>query len=155
MDITFGQRKAFWAKVSKSDGCWIWTGALNHAGYGVFGTKRSPVLGMQWRAHRMAYVLEVGPIPAGMMVLHSCDRPRCVRPDHLRIGTHADNMRDMSRKQRRSGVRNPRAKLSDDDVRAIRNARGKMTAIELAHKHGVSPGTITNIWVRRTWMHLE
>lgn len=154
MNITFKQRKAFWAKVSKSDGCWIWTGALNHAGYGVFGTKRSPVLGMQWRAHRMAYVLEVGSIPEGMMVLHSCDRPRCVRPNHLRIGTHADNMRDMSRKQRRSGERNPRAKLSDADVLKIRAARGTITAAVLSKTYGVSMGMISMIWTRRSWTHI-
>jgi hypothetical protein len=88
----------FWAKVDKrEDGCWEWLGmrlkpgtrTRNGAGYGYLWLE-----GKMVRAHRLAYELFVGPIPTGLLVLHSCDRPWCVNPEHLRVGTHADNVRD-------------------------------------------------------------
>jgi hypothetical protein len=79
----------FWSKVSKSDGCWLWIAYRDEKGYGAFGFK-----GKVQRAHRVAYELALGPIAPGMHVLHSCDNPSCVNPSHLRLGTHADNMRD-------------------------------------------------------------
>jgi hypothetical protein len=89
----------FWAKVDTSggeDACWNWTASASHDfGYGEFmldGTKR--------RAHRWTYEQKVGPIPAGMYVLHKCDNPKCVNPKHLFLGTHQDNCDDMRRKGR-------------------------------------------------------
>ena len=74
----------FWTKVHKQDGnqCWLWTGAKNKQGYGTIecnGTRA---------AHRIGYELTYGPIPEGMIVLHTCDNPPCVRPDHLRVGNN-------------------------------------------------------------------
>ena len=155
--MTEKQRSAFWAKVGKSksnDGCWLWKGALNHGGYGVFGTKASPVLGGQVRAHRAAYELRVGRIPQGQLVLHRCDIRNCVNPGHLFLGSHADNMRDMSRKQRRAGERNPKAKLTEEDVLVIRKLRGVETCATLAVRYKVSPGTISSVWARHTWSHI-
>lgn len=86
----------FWSKVQKTDGCWEWTGSRRPKGYGVFavnGARRES-------AHRVAYALFIGPISAGFFVCHRCDNPRCVRPDHLFLGTQADNMRDMHAKGR-------------------------------------------------------
>jgi len=91
----------FWEKVEKTDGCWLWTSTLNTWGYGQFQIGRTK----QYRAHRIAYELTYGPIPAGMHVCHHCDNPRCVRPDHLFLGTHLDNMRDRQAKGRYNFVR--------------------------------------------------
>jgi len=97
----------FWDKVQKSDGCWIFTGA-NAKGYGVIG--RCDGTHEYVYAHRLSWELHHGPIPDGLCVLHHCDTPRCVNPEHLWLGTIADNNRDMSQKgrnwrSRNSGVR--------------------------------------------------
>lgn len=96
----------FWAKVRKSDnGCWEWTANGNNYGYGKLrvgsrtdGSRRSI------RAHRLAYELACGPIPVGMNVCHRCDNRRCVRPDHLFLGTTQDNIRDRVAKGRSSNA---------------------------------------------------
>ncbi|MFD8088690.1 HNH endonuclease signature motif containing protein [Streptomyces malaysiensis] len=86
----------FWLRVAKSDGCWTWRAALNAYGYGAFWTADKKVVG----AHRFSYQLHYGPIPEGMWVLHRCDNPPCVRPDHLFLGSPADNIHDMDSKGR-------------------------------------------------------
>jgi hypothetical protein len=88
----------FWARVRKGAGCWSWTGTVARVGYGVIG-RGSRQEGLAY-SHRLAYVLLVGPIPEGLYVLHKCDNRRCVRPDHLFLGTHLDNVADMVRKGR-------------------------------------------------------
>lgn len=97
----------FWAKVDKSGDCWNWTAARYHVnGYGCFGLN-----GKIQGAHRVAWQFIRGPIPRGMWVLHRCDNRLCVRPEHLFLGTHQDNMNDMWRKGRGSpalGKRNGR-----------------------------------------------
>lgn len=85
----------FSGKVEKSDGCWRYTGNKDHRGYGKFFDGERLVC-----AHRFAYRLANGPIPEGMLVMHTCDHPWCVRPDHLVLGTPQDNMDDMYRKGR-------------------------------------------------------
>ena len=94
----------FWPRVQKAegDGCWLWIGPRKtKAGYGAFGIRRES--DGKWKshfAHRVSYELHFGPIPPGMFVCHRCDNPQCVRPDHLFLGEHADNMRDMRVKKR-------------------------------------------------------
>ena len=85
----------FTEKVRKTRGCWFWIGSKNTHGYGQMSL-RGEVRG----AHRISYEIYVGPIPAGMCVCHSCDRPECVKPGHLFLGTHSDNIQDMLRKGR-------------------------------------------------------
>src|SRR4029077_20972173 len=84
----------FWSKVNKIDGCWLGTAAVAGKGdYGYFGFQ-----GKIQRAHRVSWILTFGEIPDGLFVLHKCDTPLCVRPDHLFLGTQQDNVDDMARK---------------------------------------------------------
>jgi hypothetical protein len=82
----------FWARVEQGEACWRWTGYATPSGYGMH---------QDLIASRVSYVLAVGPISAGLFVCHRCDNPICVRPDHLFLGTHSDNMRDAMAKGRR------------------------------------------------------
>lgn len=88
----------FWPKVKKRgpDDCWLWTARKGTHGYGMIS---SPGHGMLF-AHRVCFAIHNGPIPSGLVVLHSCDTPACVNPAHLRLGTQGDNLRDMSAKGR-------------------------------------------------------
>ena len=92
----------FWSKVEMGPGCWRWTAALAPTGYGMIG--RGPRQGTAY-AHRLCWELTVGPIPAGLYVLHRCDNRWCVNPDHLFLGTHRDNIDDMVAKGRAPGFR--------------------------------------------------
>jgi HNH endonuclease len=92
--------KRFWMKVAgrellDTETCWLWIGAQNGYGYGVISYGRRQVL-----AHRISWELHKGPIPEDSCILHKCDTPLCVNPDHLELGTQADNMRDKRIKNR-------------------------------------------------------
>jgi hypothetical protein len=142
----------FWSKVEKTDGCWNWTSCLNKKGYGNFS-----VNSRMRRAHRVSYEMHCEPIPPGMLVLHHCDNPRCIRPDHLFLGTNADNMADKVAKGREAhvgvqGVSHPRAKLTEAQVLAIRSMRGPETRI--AEKFGISVRSINDIRNRISWRHI-
>lgn len=91
----------FWKKVQKTDWCWIWTASFFTNGYGQFrhGSRTDGTRKLD-HAHRMAYRLEVGQIPEGMLVCHKCDNKKCVNPDHLFLGTSKDNTQDMIKKGR-------------------------------------------------------
>lgn len=98
----------FEEKFFKTDSCWIWTAATRSTGYGVFSYKGKPVT-----ASRVSYTLYKGEIPDGLHVLHTCDNPSCVNPEHLFLGTNKDNVEDRKAKNRRAG----RLKVVDSELK--------------------------------------
>lgn len=93
----------FWPRVQKTDGCWLWTGPKNQFGYGHMNSGRYH--GNVRSSHRVSWLIHFGPIPPGLFVLHRCDNPPCVRPDHLFLGTQSDNLADMRAKGRWPAVK--------------------------------------------------
>ena len=141
----------FWSYVpDRPDGaCWLWVGHLDLNGYGrlTVGRKRRMV-----GAHRLSYEIAHDiTLTSKQHILHSCDVRNCVNPGHLRIGTHADNMRDMRVRERVNTTR-----LTAPDVRLIRirAARGESQRA-LADDYGVSQGTIAFVVQRKTWKHVQ
>lgn len=136
--------------VSES-GCWIWTRSTIAAGYGQ--VRRC---GTTKRVHRVSYEQHVGPIPAGMCVLHRCDVRACLNPDHLFLGTRADNSADMVAKGRHArGSARPSAKLAEADIPRIRRAyAGGERQKSIASRYGVDPSTISLITSGVTWSHI-
>jgi hypothetical protein len=153
----------FWTCVDRSGDCWIWTDATDNDGYGRFSTT---VEGLRYyRAPRFSYWLAMGVHPGELWVLHHCDNPPCVRPDHLFLGSAADNNADMVAKGRdyyptgddhylrvdperiSRGDDLPYIKLSDAAVAEIRRrwANGGVTQTALAVEYGVSVSHICNI----------
>ena len=98
--VTQADAARLWSRVLKTDGCWIWRGAVNERGYG-----KVAIRGMRY-THRVAWEVTHGPIPEGLCVLHRCDHPPCCRPDHLFLGTRAENIADCVAK----GRQRPRGK---------------------------------------------
>lgn len=144
--VTAEQR--LWNGVAKGgDGdCWEWQGAKDGWGYGTIGVRE---LGPS-RAHRVAYVLTHGPIPDGLVIMHSCDNPPCCNPAHLSLGTHQDNMTDRDAKGRRPppplGEDNWVATISNKDVLEIRraSASGESYA-SIARRLGASADYVSRI----------
>lgn len=130
-----------------NSGCWIWLRGQNGMGYGTFKTTKGRKDRRSVLAHRFSYERAHGPIPAGLDVLHRCDNPICVNPDHLFAGTAADNLQDMARKGRNNGQ-----KLSPADVLAIRKDPRNLKAV--AADYGVSFHLISKIRHRKAWSHL-
>jgi hypothetical protein len=136
------------ADTSSPDGCWPWLAATDKDGYGRFELPGH----RQATAHRFAYEIAVGPIPKGQSVLHHCDNPSCVRPDHLFIGTHMDNMQDAMRKDRKY-TDHPNSKLTVEQVRIIKAELRKGVSQEsLARQFHVNSGTIWFIAHGVTWI---
>jgi hypothetical protein len=136
----------------KSEGCWEWTGARTH-GYGRIGYEGRVIL-----THRLAYDLAYGSVPSDVDVLHHCDNPACVRPDHLFLGTAKDNAQDMMAKGRGGyrtwrGEENGHAKLTRIQVASIRAeyATGKVSQRNLARQYGMAQTTIGAILRGKTW----
>lgn len=140
----------FEAKFTRSNSCWLWTASTRRDGYGQFRLN-----GTTTAAHRVAYTLYRGKIRPGKFVLHSCDNRKCVNPDHLFVGTAADNARDMAAKGRQTlqknpelfwGERHPRAILTNDQASDIlaRSARGERQ-VDIARLYRVNRQVIHQI----------
>lgn len=143
----------FWEKVSKSDGCWEWTGAISQKGYGNFWDGARYV-----NAHKFSWEFQHGKAPDRMCVCHVCDNPKCVRPDHLFIGSYSDNMQDCSKKGRLNhyfGESSPAAKLTEAQVLEIRRAHAQGARMsDLARRYGLTQSSIALIVRGINWSHL-
>lgn len=156
-EIDERRAERFWALVEKTEACWLWRGCVEPNGYGRTSTgSRCAGTFKAWLVHRLSWVMANGPIPADRWVLHKCDVRNCIRPDHLFLGTHADNMRDAAQKGRLGvvGSENSNSKLSELDVLCIRKLRGVVGVRELSRGFGVSPAHISNIQRGRIWKHV-
>lgn len=146
----------FWEKVNikDQDECWEWQASLRHGfGYGQFSFNGYPEF-----AHRVAWVLTNGNIPKDKIVCHKCDNPLCVNPFHLFLGDQLKNIHDMISKERDAliGVRNPRSKLNDVDVKKARSLRKKgMSYNNIGKLFNVSRQTITDAITYKTWGHVK
>lgn len=132
----------FWKRVEKQEGgCWEWTGSVNGSGYGLVGEGGRE--GKYLTTHRYSYSLHKGDIPAGMVVMHSCDNKRCVNPDHLSLGTPKDNTQDAVRKGRIHNGKRP-TKLTDEQVLFIKEHL-EISGKDLAAQFSVSRSAISAI----------
>ena len=131
-----------------NSGCWLWLNRVDDKGYGWISISVP-----DRRAHRISWLIHKGEIPNGLHVLHHCDTPSCVNPNHLFLGTSIDNVRDRDNKERMMrGVMSPIAKLTDELVRAIRQDSGSER--QLAREYGVSPRLIHYVKHRQRWKHV-
>lgn len=142
-------------------GCWVFTGAVNHFGYGIVGLQNSKKID---RTHRIAYRHFKGEIPNGMFVCHTCDVPSCCNPDHLFLGTNHDNVLDMIRKKRNSlpprnphvvGSVHPLAKLHESQIPEIKDLYSKgWSQPRLGKMYGVARQTISKIVNGKRFKHV-
>lgn len=137
-----------------NSGCSLWMGATNEHGYGYL-----TIAGKQVKAHRASWSVANGDIPPAMCVLHRCDNPACVNPDHLFLGTQAENVRDMLSKRRwkapyrRRGAESHLCKLTEDQVRFI--FASSKSSRELAVRFGIGQEHVNSIKGKRVWRHLH
>lgn len=155
--------ETFWTRAVKTDDCWLWQGTVDRSGY---GRAHGPSYEVQSSlAHRIAWTLAGRPDPGELCILHHCDNPPCVRPDHLFAGTRADNTADMMAKGRQrssdnpehftKGSRNGTAKLTEQSVVEMRQRaqRGEHYA-DLAGAFGVTPSRANAIILGNGWRHV-
>lgn len=147
--------KSFWSKVDKSGDCWEWTACKDKRGYGRFN---QPKAFKTTLAHRIAYMISIGPVPPEICVCHHCDNPSCVNPDHLFLGTHRDNMIDAMVKKRLAplqtlrGIDNPKNKLTENQVLIIKQSTVPLRI--LAKEFGVGSSTVHRIRSGQSWKHI-
>jgi predicted XRE-type DNA-binding protein len=136
----------FWSRISPepNSGCWLWDGTTDDYGYG-----RIRVNGYKSRAHRYSFELHYHKVPHGFCVLHRCDMPWCVNPDHLFLGTHRDNIADMVAKKRNFKISELTTKVTPEQAAAIRQAKGPQR--EIAAKYGIAQPTVSAIKTGRRW----
>lgn len=150
--ITDRQLERFYERLKQEGECLVWPGGKDN-GYGVTGIGvRSEGTSRGVFTHRLAWALEHGPIPPGMCICHHCDNPPCCRPEHLFLGTRADNNRDMFAKGRNvKGEGAWKSRLSEQDFQAIRASDESIGV--LAKIYDVIPATIGHVLRHRSWKH--
>jgi hypothetical protein len=147
----------FFRHIEKTDGCWLWTGRLVGKGYGSLGMGGK---GAKHKlSHRLSYEIHHGEIPDGMVVMHKCDNPRCVNPNHLEVGTQSQNIKDAFARGRKlnlpsglKGESHGASKLNNASVINIREST--LSIAELAKLYGVSNTAIERVRARKTWRHI-
>lgn len=157
MELTERRIFNFWRKIHKTDSCWLWVGAKSGGGYGKMCFS---VDGKNFyvKAHHISYLIHYGSYVKdngtyhGVCVLHKCDTPSCVNPEHLYLGSQLENIRDKvskNRSYRPSGEKNPKAKLSEEKVMNIK--KSKLNDKELSGLYKVDKTTINSIRTGKTW----
>ena len=148
--------------------CWVWHAAKHRFGYGMFAFPNRKTVST---AHRVSWLLFMGEIPDGMHVLHKCDVPACVNPDHLFLGSHQENMTDKAEKGRAPsgenhwsrrapdnvarGERSGHARLTEEDVASIRaGCSSGVTQKEMSRKYSIDPSHVSDIVNRKRWAHV-
>ena len=132
------------SRVEKNNDCWEWKGYIARTGYAQMKLQKKIKL-----AHRLSYELFIGDIPENSLVLHKCDNRKCVNPDHLFLGSHFDNTRDMCEKNRQTS----HGRFKPEDIKFIREEHPKTPMKDLAQKYGVNYVTIMNIINKKTWKY--
>ena len=147
----------FLRNLQKTDSCWVWKGRIVGKGYGMIGLGGKGA--KQVLAHRLSYEMHKGSIPDAMVVMHKCDNPRCVNPDHLEAGTQSQNIKDAFARGRKfnlpsglKGEAHGASKLTNEAVFAIRASTDGFD--NLAAMYGVSRSAIERIKYRMTWRHI-
>lgn len=150
--MSIAERLAFRSEPELNSGCRLWNGTTDQDGYGLIW-----IGGLRFRAHRIAWSAANGSIPPGMFVCHRCDTTACVNPDHLWVGTSADNVADRVAKGRswnggQQGERNAGAKITTKEALAIvaRLDAGERY-LSIAQDFGISTGTVRSINAGETW----
>jgi hypothetical protein len=146
-------KKSFEKNVVRSFGCWSWKGTIDKGGYGIMTCNKKH--GSD-RAHRASWIIHKGQIPKGILVCHKCDHPECTNPDHLFLGTSADNTKDMIQKNRKViGSKMPTSKLTEEKVRVIKELLNqKISYTKISAMFGVGVSAITRIKRNETWKHV-
>ena len=139
--------------VLRETGCIEWVGSSDAKGYGQLRIRGKLV-----KAHRYAVERVKGPIPAGMVVMHACDNPKCVNIEHLLVGSQMDNVRDMDAKGQRinnqaKGVANGNSKITENDVREIRSDGRRQ--VDIAAAYGITQTVVSKIKLRQAWRHVK
>jgi len=147
-------KERFMNSVNKTDSCWLWKGKIPAHGYGYIQINKKC-----YRAHRVSWEIYFGEIPKGMLVCHKCDVPSCVNPDHLFLGSDADNMRDRDEKCRvahNKGEKCGKSKIKESDVIAIKTLfKSGATQTEIGNKLGINRKNVFNIVRGVSWRHVE
>jgi hypothetical protein len=147
----------FTNKITKTDTCWTWTGAIYRGGYGHFRRKVDGKWKM-YKTHRYSYEYYHGPIPEGKIILHSCDNPACVNPNHLSVGTHKENTGQCIARGRKVFGINPNHRSHSQLCYAIREyhiSNPSLTGRAVAKQFNTSPAQVSRILNNKIWVSPE